>query len=684
VPNEADNQDAGKNAKSVEKPISWENAKKVMSPWESALTGATGQAASTGHGVEQLAQMLAGFQPNIAAEGYEVPFQENRARSEENLRQREMLNRQLLAESAEINPKSTMAGQLGFEALLGLTPLGWGKLATKSLTAAKFLGRVAQGTKHGVQAGAAGGATLGAIPYTMEDESRAKNMALGSLFGAGIGGTLGAGVSALNPINGIRGSATDQMLAENLAAAHGTETNLGRVLENPMLAHSYENILTNVPGSGAGQSIQRTGTSLEKTAENLVNKLESPYPEVSVEPKEAIVRSIQNEVNKRWETSRKGYAQMDQEADGLQVNRTNYQQEAINILREVHKDPDLLANLDKGMLNKLQRIANGTLKTTDIAGEMTGKAAPIGDLLSGTKMMKEAAKEQSFETRGSFNNSNILRGLELEQQRTYARAGELNLAGIQGRLANALSNDMEQAVTLSGNQKLADLWKKNNKYYKENIVPLSDPSITKFTNIKPGGEKVIDDVVSTFLKANPKKDASNSLAQLTNLLDEKGMSGLRDAIFQQARNSEGVIDVNQLLKTYNQLGKKQRELLFKDMPEIDKEFKQLMKMKELNPEAFLTMFNPPTGQKALPIKTLSTIGGAGLAMGGPGGVPIAFALASLGGKGLNKILTSEKIREQVVRKLMNPNAERGAKETGALEFQNAINQAITSELNKER
>jgi hypothetical protein len=228
------------------------------------------------------------------------------------------------------------------------------------------------------------------------------------------------------------------------------------------------------------------------------------------------------------------------------------------------------------------------------------------------------------------------------------------------------------------------LWKKNNKYYKENIVPLSDPSITKFTNIKPGGEKVIDDVVSTFLKANPKKDASNSLAQLTNLLDEKGMSGLRDAIFQQARNSEGVIDVNQLLKTYNQLGKKQRELLFKDMPEIDKEFKQLMKMKELNPEAFLTMFNPPTGQKALPIKTLSTIGGAGLAMGGPGGVPIAFALASLGGKGLNKILTSEKIREQVVRKLMNPNAERGAKETGALEFQNAINQAITSELNKER
>ena len=50
----------------------------------------------------------------------------------------------------------------------------------------------------------------------------------------------------------------------------GTETSLGNVIENPFLQKQFENVLPNIPLSGANQAMQRTASEITKRGEDIL------------------------------------------------------------------------------------------------------------------------------------------------------------------------------------------------------------------------------------------------------------------------------------------------------------------------------------------------------------------------------------------------------------------------------
>ena len=57
-----------------------------------------------------------------------------------------------------------------------------------------------------------------------------------------------------------------------MQTAEGTETNLGRVLQNPALSEFYENLLNPVPGAGVKGALMRDRAKVVGQTNDLMEK----------------------------------------------------------------------------------------------------------------------------------------------------------------------------------------------------------------------------------------------------------------------------------------------------------------------------------------------------------------------------------------------------------------------------
>jgi len=465
-----------------------------------------------------------------------------------------------------------------------------------------------------------------AIPQALYGSTQTKNPLEGAAEGAA-GGFLGPYVAkfieSLRPSNLLRGSLTPEQLRRNLHITRGTETSLGRVLDNPSMMRLFENILPHVIGSGAEKSMLRN-------AENIRNMMQFPTaPENFGETIRSALQHSAQEVQAQ-KTANFGRVNELAEQHGVTTPRNNMRTEAQRILAESGTDPHLSQLMDAGDRRFLESLAD---------------PEHIGDY--------------------SLRNTDILKGKMGEHAREAAANSQHPKVSIYNRLRNALARDSDEAIQNSSSSELRDAHTEAMNHYRNEVVPFEDPDIVKFT--RKGGDP--DLILSHFLKGGS-NDRATLLNKMLTKLDPETINHVRSAYFSKAINDEGQFNPIKFRALYNKLSQNPNQFraLYPE-PELRQSLKDFADLIHKNAESYGLMFNPKTGAR----NTEGLIKGLSLKAGQIGGAGIAHSLAwpliagATLGKGATKLLTSEKVRESLINKMIRNQpivGDRGKKALG--------------------
>jgi hypothetical protein len=606
---------------------------------ESLGIGAKTNLKGYGHGAEQLGQTLTNVNPTLSmyapdiAEDYQ-PFSGNREEYSRNLDERAMANRAEFQESKKINPWSTMGGSVLSDIALGAPLMGLGAVQAPA-KGAGYLNAIKSGAGQGAKYAGLESAGMGGLQYAGDDESSYVNAALSGLLGGGIGGAIGGATAAFRPSNiaqGLKGNISDEQLLKNMQAAKGTETSLGRVTEDAFLRDLSENVLPYVPFSGAGKAQARTATEINDQAAKYLEDLSGGRSFENVDVAEDIQKQLQKSNKQIRSESGSNYKAITDLAKslGIKVETNNLADTSTKILNKIQESPSLARKQDPGLMADLAFYAKGKQAKSEYS---------IEDFIAGKipEAMPQAAPE-------SLESLSLLRGELGEDAWEKLIAGKRHTSGHYTALNKAVEKDIDTAIAQSGNTELKTLGRDAKEFYKQNVVPLNDRGVKKFVDDPALTQS--ENIIATFIKYGPKQDRVKRMQQLTNHLDPATMDKLRFAIFSDA---EGMANAQEMSKVLGKLGKKQKQELIPDA-NLLQQMEQLSLLAKMNPEAFNQMANPKTGFRNQMMEAAKTYGPAAAA---------SFINPALGigavslGKGLNKVLTSEKVREALVNSMLS-------------------------------
>lgn len=440
----------------------------------------------------------------------------------------------------------------------------------------------------------------------------------GAVAGAGgelLGTGIKAGINALRPSVRLRGNLSEEELKRNLEASKGTTTGLGRALESPTLNRTYENILPHVLGSGAESQMQKTAGQITNKGEGLLEKVRGNLNpgDFGIQIQQALKKASQEARNEK----NLGYEKLNQAADkaGLSVGRTNFQNTAHNVIQEIRQSPELMAEVTPSLLKDLERYASN----------------PQGNNLKLT---------------------NIFRGKLGDKANELYQEGKMHEYGVVNSLKESLSKDIEEAFDANPNKALKSAYAQNQKDYMEKFAPFEDKDIVKFT--RQGGDP--DLILPHFLRGG-KNDRASILTKLTSKLQDKNTnipSIVSYAHLSKSVDKEGRIDPMKLSALYRNLGEKQKKALFPDK-DMRNEFEKFSRLVGMNKEAFDLMRNPKTGSRNsdLLVKMAQVLGGS--MTGSIPGFLTSLLGTALTGKTGTKLLTSEKVRNSLIEKMLRAN-----------------------------
>lgn len=446
-------------------------------------------------------------------------------------------------------------------------------------------------------------------------------------------------IKKLAPSNMLRGELTPEELASNAKAAGDTETNLGRVIGSPSLSKAFENTLSRIPFSGAEKSMQRTASKIIKQGQDTLENMLG-----DVEPKKIprILQDALKDTTKAVEKEKQEYFnKVNKAADeaGVVAGRTNLSSQAQKIIQEIESSPELMHRMPKEFINDIYEMAVNDAGNT-------------------------------------IEKSDIFRGHLGDKASEYYKSGNKFAYGKYRALRDALSKDIDTAIDTSGVEDLKRLHKQARDFYKENVVPLEDPDITKFT--RKGGDP--DLLMSHFLRTGKTTDRSGLLSKLLDHIPDKDRQLVPYTYYSRAIK-EGKFDPNAFRTLHKNLGKSQKEALFNNK-QVEKSMDDYARLIGLNSESLNAMFNPKTGQRLtdnLLLGALITSIGKGYSAGGiPGAVVGGIAGTTLPGlitKPLVNKLTSPKYREKLIKKMIDkdtPAAEKTKIENAMEVFSNAL------------
>jgi hypothetical protein len=393
----------------------------------------------------------------------------------------------------------------------------------------------------------------------------------------------------------------------------GTETDLGNVIENPFLQRQFENVLPNIPLSGANQAMQRTASTVTARGEDILNafKGQNETSNIGSALRDAL-KSASGEARKMKNAK---FNVLNEAADkeGVRTNRSNLINVAKTTLKEIENDPHLESFTDS--------TAKKLLK--DITEEKQG-----GDY--------------------SLKKTDLLRGKIGKKIRDAYQSGNTDLRDILTPLKEAAVKDINTAIDDSKSSTLKELRNNAMEFYQKEYAPFKEPEIEKFT-IRGGDPDVL---VSAFLKNSRLSDRSKLLEKLTSKLTDEERKLLAYSYFSKAIE-DGQLNPIKLKTRYKNLGENQKKALLNE-----NELKQLgdySKLVQKNTEPLNIMFNPKTGQRTLSEFPLMSMLAGGSAGGFAAGLPGALAGAIIPGllaKPLVKALTHPSIRERLIERMI--------------------------------
>jgi hypothetical protein len=354
--------------------------------------------------------------------------------------------------------------------------------------------------------------------------------------------------------------------------------------------------------------MQNTAKQFTEKGQNLMEKIGENLPEG--DKTKILQDAIKSAADQATKDKQADYAKVNKIADdvGLVVGREKFQSKAQSLLDNLEQSPEL-------------------------------KRKFPSDLLSDLKAYASNSKGNTLEL------SNIFRGKLGSEASTLYREGNTHEYGIVKGLKDALDADIKGAIKGSGHKDLMAEYEKAQSNYGSKYAPFESPDVTKFT--KEGGDP--DLMLSHFLRTGA-NDRGELIGRLTKKLP-KDLKTLPLHMYLSKAIEDGQLSPTKFDTLYGKLGEKQREALIPDKA-MRKEIENYTRGVGMNKEAFQTMFNPKTGQRNLDsmIGTMEALAGYNVA--GLKGAAIALPVGGVVGRIANKALTSEKLREGLVKAML--------------------------------
>ncbi len=500
-------------------------------------------------------------------------------------------------------------GDLGIEKRLGLDAPQAGDALVRGLASFAPFARLGKFGQAGVAKRAG---TLSAYAGG-QNEDPIKTALLGELLGGAAKGVQG-GVNKLRPSNLLRGELSPEQLQRNLDVTKGTETGLGRVIDHPVLNRFHENILPNVIGSGAEKTMQRTARGIQGKGQDVVEGMmgKTEPSDVSQRLQSALVSAAKEARNNKNAL----YGKYNKQAEklGITTDRSNMRKTASSLLDEINSDPDLAKFTNNEDISLLKGIA------------------------------KEGSKKEH-----SLKSTEILKGKIGNLAYEAWRAGEQPKVSLYKDLRDALEKDIDKPIESSKDPELKKLRQEAKDFYRKEFAPFESNDIVKFT--REGGDP--DLLLGHFLKTQGGvgNDRAHLLKRLISATEgqQKGKENLiAGAYFSRALNDEGMIDPIKLRSLYYKLGKNQRKVLLGN-GELHNDVKRIAELTNKNNEAYHLLFNPKTGARLSQLFQIGATSAVGGGLSGFLGTNLALGAA---GKLATKALTSEKVRESLVKKMI--------------------------------
>jgi len=473
----------------------------------------------------------------------------------------------------------------------------------------------------------------------------------GSPLSGAVSGGVGAGilpivgseaVNKLRPSNLLRGNLTPEELMNNLELTKGTETNLGDVINNPLLKDIFENTLPSYPFSGANQAMQRTGAKVLSQGEGILSNM------LGAENPNKISEQLTDELIKQH---------------GIQKSaKSNLYTEFNNLADEIGETPSLDKFTDALKRNK-NVISNMSILRNDPLGSMlfdkvsdaTGALHDESTRLPATTLTPEALP---YKTIPSYKEANMLKG----RLNTAARlagsspdASQRAMANVYQDLGKSLTNDVRESVKNSGHEGLQSAYKTAEENYANKYSPFLDKDIYKFIS----GNKNPETLISSFIKNSKVDDLASSIKDISDVLPPEKRNLLAYGYFSRAVDNDGNLSANKLATLISKLGKNQFESLVPD-PNMRSALQNYKKLEGMNKETMTLMFNPKTGIRNLNTLALAShIGGAltGAEAGREQGHPVVGALAgliapSLAARYATRYLSNPSLRENLIKAMI--------------------------------
>lgn len=423
----------------------------------------------------------------------------------------------------------------------------------------------------------------------------------------------------LDPAQMFRGYLTPEELDANLRAAEGTETPLGRVLENPNLNRFYENTVATTPLSGALETQHGTRQAIEQSGKNVLETIqpEGAEGDLNYVVQQLIKLSAKKEKDLKNKLYRKRNLIAEYEGHRLNLN------EFYNMVNE-----DLEAIKESPVYKTDPRFRKTFNDLVGFEQIQKGKPPTITEATSMQNMLDDAGK--------SFSSS--------------ANSSDRFIGSMFNRLAYKLKDDIESSIEHTGSPELKAAHQEANENYAQNYSALLTPEMRKLLKESHDPQKIIREIIKPG-KAN---DMYTQIERVNDLFPAKQKHLLGYAYLQGALDQNGKLDPKRLAQFIKNLGPRQMKALYPD-----KDIRQMLEdfgnLRGMNEEALNSMFNPKTGHKTVAHAKAAAM----IAAIWAGGLPALAAGSTVAAMRLgNYLMTNEKFRNWLVKRMKGQNVPR--------------------------
>lgn len=344
----------------------------------------------------------------------------------------------------------------------------------------------------------------------------------------------------LRPSNRLRSNLSPDELKENLEAAKGTNTSIGRVLQSPTLTKGYENVLTATPFSGAKQGLQDSVNQVKGKANSLAEQLLG-----STDPE-----TLNNTINQQGESALKNVlglknledsdAQLNNKGKGMlarlfgEFNPKTNMSDLNNQLNDIYSSRN---DFKKSIYNDVEDEADATPKFKMSAPEFEDSAysahpnvynslepefKDIYDKLAGKSKTKPFLNAQTGIIEHpknepvSLKQANLLKA-RLNQLGNLASTSPDMVsrasAGSFKNIASKIDRGISDSIENSDNPVLKKKFETAQTNYGKNYAPFLDKDIYKYIGGKADPDKMISDLLST----GKHEERSTRLSKLSSL-----------------------------------------------------------------------------------------------------------------------------------------------------------------------